>query len=313
LNQFGFITPNEWNAFQQLHTTPEAKALNNRMKELTRKNKFKHRLGPGWYKDAIPLWTKKEHELHEARIPDPLEGCTLRTRKLIRGRSRIDGNRQLVTSNSDITRVIENANDLITKEKASKFKPQCQKDQLSSALKTEEYRGRTRAISSIASWKEGFAEDIHVYKKRGRHDTDIKSTNNDEEQFATQFLNFLRKHTYIVMSQVFVPQINLDIGTRFTPSSGGSAPGHQKYPVDDINELTPCTVLYVKGRTLRTIEVTDAIVMATHIMHGRSVPSECAVVEVTTIREGREFKDLDYLDEEEGIKKLEDAKGNVIL
>jgi hypothetical protein len=25
-NQFGFITPNEWNTFQQLHTTPEAVA-----------------------------------------------------------------------------------------------------------------------------------------------------------------------------------------------------------------------------------------------------------------------------------------------
>jgi hypothetical protein len=29
---------------------------------------------------AIPHWTKKEQELHEARIPDPLEGCMLRTK-----------------------------------------------------------------------------------------------------------------------------------------------------------------------------------------------------------------------------------------
>jgi hypothetical protein len=33
-NQFGFITPNEWNTFKELHTTPEAMACNNRMKEL---------------------------------------------------------------------------------------------------------------------------------------------------------------------------------------------------------------------------------------------------------------------------------------
>jgi hypothetical protein len=64
---------------------------------------------------------------------------------------------------------------------------------------------------------------------------------------------------------------------------------------------------------LRTIEVVDAIVMATCIMHGRPVKSECAVVEVITIREGREFDDLDYPDEEEGIEKLKDAKGNFIL
>jgi hypothetical protein len=50
------------------------------MKELIWKNKFKHTLGHGGYKAAIPLWTKKELELLEARIPDPLDGCTLRMR-----------------------------------------------------------------------------------------------------------------------------------------------------------------------------------------------------------------------------------------
>jgi hypothetical protein len=65
---------------------------------------------------------------------------------------------------------IENVKDFVTKEKAGKFKPQHQKEQLSVALETEEHQYRTRAISSIASWKEEFAEDIHIYKKRGRHD-----------------------------------------------------------------------------------------------------------------------------------------------
>jgi hypothetical protein len=51
-----------------------------------------------------------------------------------------------------------------------------------------------------------------MYKKRGRHDIDGESVNN-EEQFATQFFNFMRKHTYIIISQVSVPQINLDIVT----------------------------------------------------------------------------------------------------
>jgi hypothetical protein len=96
-------------------------------------------------------------------------------------------------------------------------------------------------------------------------------------------------------------------------SSVGSAPDHQKYPMNNINEPTPCTLLDVKGRTLRTIEVVDAIVMATRIMHGWPILPECAVVEVITIREGHEFEDLDYPYEEEGIEKLKDAKGNFIL
>jgi hypothetical protein len=33
-NQFGFIIPNEWNTFKELHTTPESMAHSNRMKEL---------------------------------------------------------------------------------------------------------------------------------------------------------------------------------------------------------------------------------------------------------------------------------------
>jgi hypothetical protein len=62
-----------------------------------------------------------------------------------------------------------------------------------------------------------------------------------------------------------------------------------------------------------TIEVDEAIVMATHIMLGRPIPSECVVVEVTTIREGHEFEDVDYPDEEEGIENLKHAKGNFII
>jgi hypothetical protein len=55
LNRFGFITPDEWNTFQQIHTTPEAIALSNRMKDLNWRNNFKYKLGPGGYKAAIPL------------------------------------------------------------------------------------------------------------------------------------------------------------------------------------------------------------------------------------------------------------------
>jgi hypothetical protein len=42
--------------------------------------------------------------------------------------------------------------------------------------------------------------DIRMYKKHGRHDIDAKSANNNEEQFATQFINFMRKHPDIVIS-----------------------------------------------------------------------------------------------------------------
>jgi hypothetical protein len=71
--------------------------------------------------------------------------------------------------------------------------------------------------------------------------------------------------------------------------------------------------MYVKGGTSRTIDVAEATMMPSHILHGWPIPAECAVVNVTMIREDHEFEDLDYPDEGEGIEKLVDAKGTFIL
>jgi hypothetical protein len=43
-------------------------------------------------------------------------------------------------------------------------------------------------------------DDIHMYEKRGRHDIEAESANN-EEQFTSQFFNFLRKHPELVISR----------------------------------------------------------------------------------------------------------------
>jgi hypothetical protein len=44
-----------------------------------------------------------------------------------------------------------------------------------------------------------------MYKKRGRHNKDVESKNNDEEQFASPFFNFMRKHPNIIISHVSIP------------------------------------------------------------------------------------------------------------
>jgi hypothetical protein len=77
----------------------------------------------------------------------------------------------------------------------------------------------------------------------------------------------------------------------FAPSSASSVPNRDKdkYPLDGIMDPTPCTLMYVKGRTSRTIQVIEATMMPSHILHGRPIPAECAVVQVTMIREGCEL------------------------
>jgi hypothetical protein len=99
----------------------------------------------------------------------------------------------------------------------------------------------------------------------------------------------------------------------FAPSNTDSAPNKDKYHVHDINDPTLCTLMYVKGRTSRPIDVAEANVMPSRILHDRPILAECAMVEVTMIREGREFEDLDYPNEEEGIEKLVDAKATFLL
>jgi hypothetical protein len=76
----------------------------------------------------------------------------------------------LITSSSEVTSLAEKAKTLTAKEKIGEFKSQRERDQLSTTLENEEHHGRTCAISSIASWKEGFADESHMYKKRKTHE-----------------------------------------------------------------------------------------------------------------------------------------------
>jgi hypothetical protein len=137
-------------------------------------------------------------------------------------------------------------------------------------------------------------DESHLYKKHKTYEI----AHNAEQTFAQQFFNFMRKNPqYVVWMPIL--EINLDIGATVQPfplSSVSSAPNKDKdkYHVDDIKDPTPCTLMYVKGRTSMTIKVVEAIVMPSRILHGRPVPAGCAVVEVTMIRECCEFEDLDY-------------------
>jgi hypothetical protein len=83
--------------------------------------------------------------------------------------------------------------------------------------------------------------------------------------------------------------------------------------MDDIKDLIPCTLMYVKGRTWKTIEVAEATMMPGWIHHRWPVPVERVVVKVTMIREGCDFKDFEYPDEDEGNEKLVDPKETFIL
>jgi hypothetical protein len=95
----------------------------------------------------------------------------------------------LITSSSEVTSVVKKVKTLAAKEKIDEFKSQRERDQLSATLENEEHHGHTQATSSIASWKEGFVDESHMYKKRKTHEI----AHNIEETFEQQFFNFMRK------------------------------------------------------------------------------------------------------------------------
>ena len=62
-----------------------------------------------------------------------------------------------------VSRILKYAND---KEKGS-FNPSKERDDLSFGLGNNEHIGRTRGLGKRMTWKHGFEEDRHMYKKHG--------------------------------------------------------------------------------------------------------------------------------------------------
>jgi hypothetical protein len=61
----------------------------------------------------------------------------------------------------------------------------------------------------------------------------------------------MRKNPQYVV-QMLILKINLDLGATvqpFAPSIAGSAPNKDKYSMDDIKDLTPCTLIMRTSQT----------------------------------------------------------------
>ena len=63
-----------------------------------------------------------------------------------------------------VSRILKYAED---KEKGS-FNPSRERNELSLGLGNKEHIGRTRGLGKRTTWKQGFEEDRHMYKKHGR-------------------------------------------------------------------------------------------------------------------------------------------------
>ena len=305
LNDYGFITSNEWEEFKLQHSSEIAKQKSLKFKELNKRNKFPHTLGPGGYKVKEEEWSKKEEEDRAAGRPEMFSFADQRTKRWLLGRAKKDPLGQYVISDSQTSDICNRVKELAELEKAGKFKPQGCNDQLTAALGNEEHRGRTRGVSSIAPWK-------NTFKKQATDKNRQALTNAPEgrEEWERHFYEFIRENPHIIPNSaaaVVVPEARIDV-----PSSVGSV--QEKYAVQCIKEDTPCSLHVPVGRKGLSQEAARGIAMPGRIFHNKPIPPDYSKVQVTEITNDRFSNDpLDHPMVDEGIETIRDAVNNFVL
>ena len=105
-DDYGQISPQDWEEFVQQKTARPAKDLSAKMLELNRKNKYKPHLGPGGYKKKIPEWKAMEEKLRAEGKPDPLEGLEPRAKNWVHAHSKMDENGEINLMDAESAQVI---------------------------------------------------------------------------------------------------------------------------------------------------------------------------------------------------------------
>jgi hypothetical protein len=166
------------------------------------------------------------------------------------------------------------------KEKGS-FKPSKKRDKLSLALGNPEHTGRVRGLGKRTTWKYGFEEDRHMYKKHGR---DREANLEDQvkalvaKALVEQGLSTEPRTVTALLGELALVVIPLEV-----PSSQGFTTGIT--PVDRIREPTTCTLVVVSGRQNTMMEVATGVAHPPSGQHHNNmIPPDYTRVEVHTVK-----------------------------
>ncbi|KAG2620096.1 hypothetical protein PVAP13_3NG144602, partial [Panicum virgatum] len=253
--KFGKIPDAMWEEFKLMKETPEAKALSEKMTEKAQKAaENPHHLGAG-ISECGKYWCL-------ARRPRYREG-------------------KVVFENPTTAEIYERLAQIVDAEKQGLFHPDREKDQLTAVIGTAEHSGRVRGVSSSLPWKQAFPNDPG-YKKRDRYKKDLEEkmraiAKEEFSQLLASQQGSLVPNMAQANQEVIVAQSGL-----IAPSSVGSTTQH-KYPVDDIQVDTPCTLVVPYGRKLNKFrEVATAMVLTGHVFPRPPAP-EYAWVQVVKV------------------------------
>ena len=140
--------------------------LSARNTELAKRYKHHHHRGPDGYYAKEEQFRKMDEEAVAAGNID-VTNLKLRSRNWIYARSIESSDSNLNFNKPEtqeaVSRILKYAED---KEKGS-FNPSRERDELSLGLGNKEHTGHTRGLGKRMTWKQGFEEDRHMYKKHG--------------------------------------------------------------------------------------------------------------------------------------------------
>ena len=200
----------------------------------------------------------------ESKLTDLFEGIPERGKYWCLARQPRYRAGKVVFENLTTAEIYERLAQIVDAEKQGLFHPDREKDQLTAAIGTAEHSGRVRGVSSSLPWKQAFPNDPG-YRKRDRYKKDLEEkmraiAKEEFSQLLASQQGSLVPNTAQANQEVIVAQSGL-----IAPSSVGSTTQH-KYPVDDIQVDTPCTLVVPYGRKLNKFrEVATAMAVTGHV------------------------------------------------
>jgi hypothetical protein len=176
-----------------------------------------------------------------------------------------------------VSKILKYAED---REKSS-FKPSRERDKLSLALQNSEHIGRTRELGKRMTWKHGFEEEQHMYKKHGRdQEFNLELTVKALVAKALEQQGLSTKPRTIMA----LPRELAVVGSPTkVPSNQGSTAATT--PVDRIREPTSCTLVVLIGRQNTMIEVETGVAHPpSGLHHNNRIPLDYTRINVHTVK-----------------------------
>ena len=156
-----------------------------------------------------------------------------------------------------------------------------ERNELSLGLKNKEHTGRTRGLGKRMTWKHGFEEDRHMYKKHGR---DREA--NLELQVKALVAKALEEQGLSTEPWILVTPLG-ELALVGSPPKGPSSQGSTVATtlVDRIWEPTSCTLVFLSGRQNIVMEVATGVAHPPGgLHHNIKISSDYTRVEVNNVK-----------------------------